>query len=371
LTTKSKFFSLDTAKKTLHCRGQWTLSLLMRLKRDLHRLSISSDIVKIEGKSIETMDSAGALILTQWMKTFTRENRNLSLEDFQPQHLKLIQLVDIDEKEFILKRVKKEGPLAHVGRLTVEGGIEIQKFLSFIGEITLTVLSLFGRFKSFPWRSVIATIENTGVYALPLIGLLSFLIGVVLTYQMGLQLRNYGANIYIVDLLGLAILREFAPLMTAIIVAGRSGSAFAAQLGTMKIREEIDALKTMGLSPLKLLIIPKGVGLFFVLPLLAIWAAVFGIFGGMVVSNAMLHIGYKEFLERFYEVIPLKAYISGIIKAPVFGLIIAAIGCYQGMQVTGSATSVGNKTTTSVVQSIFFIIVADAAFSIIFKWFNL
>jgi phospholipid/cholesterol/gamma-HCH transport system permease protein len=184
---------------------------------------------------------------------------------------------------------------------------------------------------------------------------------------MGLQLRNYGANIYIVDLLGLSVLREFGPLITAIMVAGRTGSAFTAQLGIMKINQEIDALDTMGVTPAELLILPRIAGLFITLPLLTLWSDIFGVVGGMVMSNNMLGITWYDFLQRFPHVIPLKTLIIGLGKAPVFALIISSIGCFQGVRVDGSASSVGLNTTRSVVLSIFFIIVADAAFSIIFS----
>lgn len=371
MTTKNTFFSIDHAQQTLHCRGEWTLKTLMSLKRHLSLINTASGLLKLDGQAISSMDSAGALILSQWLKSFSQEASPLSLKNFKEEHLKLIKLVSLDEKWLAVPPDKKPDILTRIGMFTVHNILESLRFLSFIGEITISSLRVFSRFRRIPWRSIFSTIEVTGLYALPIIGLLSFLIGVVLTYQMGLELRNYGANIYIVDLLGLSLLREFSPLMTAIIIAGRSGSAFTAQLGTMKIREEMDALRTMGLSPIELLVIPKGIGLFFVLPLLTVWSSVFGILGGMLVSKSMLHITYGEFLHRFYQAIPIRAYIAGMIKAPIFGLIIAAIGCYQGAQVTGSATSVGEKTTTSVVQAIFFIIVVDAAFSIIFKWFNI
>lgn len=248
---------------------------------------------------------------------------------------------------------------------------EFYRFLEFIGELSLTFIRLLKNPKDIPFRSTISVIETAGVYALPIIGLLSFLIGITLTYQMGLQLKNYGANIFIVDLLGLSILREFAPLMTAIIVAGRSGSAFTAQLGTMKIREEIDALRTMGVNPSEILILPKLIGLLVVMPLLTIWSIIFAMLGGMIVSQTMLHVGYFDFLHRFYEAIPVRYFYTGMIKTPVFAVLISSIGAFRGLQVTSSGDSVGTQTTKSVVQSIFFIIVFDAIFSILFSWLKL
>jgi len=193
------------------------------------------------------------------------------------------------------------------------------------------------------------------------------MIGVVISYQMGNQLRNYGANVFIVNLLGLSILREFGPLITAIMVAGRTGSAFTAQLGTMKLNQEIDALNTMGVTPGQLLLLPRLLGLFIALPLLTMWANIFGVLGGMLMANNMLGITAIDFLHRFKVEIPMRALLIGLGKAPVFALLIGSIGCFQGMKVAGGADSVGKQTTRSVVLAIFFIIVADAIFSIIFS----
>lgn len=261
--------------------------------------------------------------------------------------------------------------LVRLGMNTVDMLAEFIRFLQFIGEVTFTLCRVISRPKYIPVRSTMSVIETAGVYALPIIGLLSFLIGMTLTYQMGLQLKSYGANIFIVDLLGLSILREFSPLMTAIIVAGRSGSAFTAQLGTMKIREEIDALRTMGIKPSEILVIPKLMGLLIALPLLTIWSMIFGIAGGMVVSKNMLHIGHLDFIHRFYQAVPVRYFYTGMSKTPLFGLIIAAIGTFRGFQVSSSGDSVGTQTTKSVVQSIFFIIVIDAIFSVLLSWLKL
>ncbi len=261
--------------------------------------------------------------------------------------------------------------LAKLGFATVEKGRDFFAFLDFIGEQAVVAISLFPRLRRLHYRSFLATFETAGFQALPIIGLLSFLIGVVLAYQMGLQLSNYGANIYVVNLLGISILREFAPLITAIIVAGRTGSAFTAQLGTMKIREEIDALKTMGITVNELLIVPRILAMMLIVPLLTIWSMIFGVLGGMVMSKYMFSISYYDFLMRFQDAISVRSFMTGMVKTPVFGILIAAIGCFQGLRVTGSSVSVGKQTTVSVVQAVFFIIIADAIFSIVFSTLRL
>lgn len=218
-----------------------------------------------------------------------------------------------------------------------------------------------------PWKSFLQTIELTGYNALPIVGLLSFLVGLVLSYQIGMQLNTYGAGIFTVDLLGLGILREFGPLIAAIIVAGRSGSAFTAELGSMNINQEIDALKTFGVSPTEYLVFPRLMGMLVSFPLLAIWSDIFGVLGGMIMLKYMMHIGFAEFLIRFQEKVALKTLILGLIKTPIFAFVIASVGCFRGFQVQSDSTSVGKQTTMSVVQSIFLIIIIDAIFSIVFS----
>jgi len=195
--------------------------------------------------------------------------------------------------------------------------------------------------------------------------------GIVIAYQGATQLERFGANIYVVDLVGLSMARELSPLITAIIVAGRSGSAYAAQIGTMKVTEEIDALRTIGVGPLDLLVLPKVIALMIALPLLTVYTDVMGVFGGMVMAEPKLGISFGTFVERLGYAVSLSSYLIGIGKAPVFAVIIALVGCYQGFQVTGSAESVGRRTTVSVVQSIFLVILVDALFSVVFNWLKL
>jgi phospholipid/cholesterol/gamma-HCH transport system permease protein len=362
------FFTIDPSNKSLACRGDWTLRNFMGIAKVIRAAAIPKDLSLINGKNIQALDSAGALLLQQLIKN----NPHSKFEEFSEKHQQLIQLITQPNLQSLkIPPKKKMTFLERLGRRSVTAVLNFINFLDFAGEVALAKLRLLFNLKQFPWKSLASTLETAGVQAMPIVALLSFSIGVVLAYELGLQLKDYGANVFIVDLLGMSILREFAPLMTAIIVAGRSGSAFTAQLGTMKIREEIDALKTMGLSPSELLVLPRVIGLLIALPLLTIWSALFAIAGGMVVANSMLQITYVSFLQRFYQEVTVNYYWTGMIKTPVFGLIIAAIGCYQGMQVFGSANSVGEKTTTSVVQSIFFIIIVDATFAIIFSWLNL
>jgi phospholipid/cholesterol/gamma-HCH transport system permease protein len=214
---------------------------------------------------------------------------------------------------------------------------------------------------------VVRNIQTGGAEALPIVGALTFLIGIVVAYQGAVQLHRYGADIFIVDLIGLSMVRELAPLITAILVAGRTGSAYTAQIATMKVTEEVDALRVLALSPIEVLVLPKVFALVIALPLLTAFADVVGILGGMLMTASMMPIGPRFFLEQFPRVVLPESYLVGIGKAPVFAVVIATVGCYQGFKASGSAESVGAQTTISVVQSIFLIIMLDALFSVIFS----
>ncbi len=368
IMTATTLTQYDAESRQLSCHGDWNLANLLQIKTFLEQIKWPQNgDLKISGGDIKSMDTAGAWILNTWVTKLKKQGVTASVESFPERCMTLINLVQkhLEEEKHPVQPLPPKF-LEKIGQTSVQQAKGFSEYLSFIGILSLEALRLFRNARALRWSSLASVIFRTGYSAVPIIALLSFMIGVVITYQMGLQLKNYGANIFIVDLLGLAILREFGPLITAIMVAGRSGSAFTAQLGMMKLNQEIDALDTMGVTPAELLLLPRIAGLVIALPLLTMWADVLGVFGGMVMSNTMLGITWYDFLQRFPTVIPLRALLIGLGKAPVFAMIIASVGCYQGMKVRGGADSVGTNTTRSVVMSIFFIIVADALFSIIF-----
>jgi phospholipid/cholesterol/gamma-HCH transport system permease protein len=245
--------------------------------------------------------------------------------------------------------------------------VEGNAFLGFIGEL----VSRGGRLLLLPWRirwrEVVAEVEAAGLRALGIVGLLSFLVGMVMAYQAGATLQDYGANVLIVNLVGIITLREMGPLLTAIIVAGRTGSSYTAQLGTMRITEEIDALRAIGIPPFDILILPKVIALILVMPLLAVFANLMGLLGGSVVAAYRFEVGFAVYFDRLPEVVDLTTLMLGLIKMPVFAIVIALIGCMQGMRVAGSALAVGRATTVSVVQATFLVIVIDALFSVLYN----
>lgn len=359
----------------IHCQGSWTLHGIDKKSLDLSFAKINrlrGSQISLEVNAITQMDSSGAWQLYQWQKQLARQGRTVQLIGLSATHSALFNMIEETAKRIKpLPTPKKFTGLAWLGKKILEQLSEARSFLRFVGKTFMTAWHTLCHPSQLRGRAIINIIENTGLDALGIIALLSFMIGIVLAYQMGFQLKNLGATLLIIDLLGLAILREFAPLLTAIMIAGRSGSAFTAQLGMMKIKEEIDALNTMGVLPRQLLILPRILGLLIALPLLTVWADVFGLLGGMAMTHNMLNISYLDFLQRFPKVVSLSSLFIGIGKAPVFALIIANTACFQGLRVSGSADSVGKQTTRSVVQGIFFIIVADALFSILFSQLNI
>ncbi|HVV69856.1 MAG TPA: ABC transporter permease [Gammaproteobacteria bacterium] len=364
--------NLDTHNRILQCVGEWTVSGIETLTSQMQKLGTIAPAT-ISGKDITRMDSTGAWVLYQYLQTLEQRGKTAELADFAEDHLSLINLIKEKGKKAsqVISTPAKIPWLAKVGIFTMTGFKEGIDFLSFLGEFIITALNNLRRPAHIQWRSFFNAIDETGFAALFIVALLNFLIGVVLAYQMGNQLLAYGANVYIVSLLGIGVLQEFAPLITAIIVASRTSSAFTAQLGTMLVNEEIDALRTMGLSPMNRLVLPKIFGLMVSLPLLIIWADIFGLLGGMIVSKRMLGINFYNFLTQFPRVIQISTFFHGLVKAPAFALIIAGIGCFQGFRVQYTADSIGRQTTKSVVQAIFLIIVADAIFSLILPWQNI
>jgi phospholipid/cholesterol/gamma-HCH transport system permease protein len=222
------------------------------------------------------------------------------------------------------------------------------------------------KLERYRWNAFTHTIEQAGLNAVPIISLMSFLVGAVIAYQGATQLRNFGADVLTIDLVSVSVLREFGIMITAIMVAGRSGSAYAAEIGSMKVNEEVDAMRALGLDPMEILVIPRILGLVVAIPLLNFISDIAGLAGGCLATWSELDITPQAFISRLHEVTVLNNFWAGMIKAPIFGYLIAMIGCYEGFRVEGSAESVGTHTTLSVVEAIFIVIVVDAAFSVFF-----
>lgn len=362
-------FRLEVSRQLLLCSGDWTIGHLQDVERRLTRLTLDNGPWTLKTDAVRTLDTAGALLLERTIRRLRRNGTEVLVEQLPIRHRALLELVARD-----LTAGAATVPLNAVERLgkaTIAALQQAFELLAFIGQCTLQALPLLARPYRIRWRQVAIELRRAGVAALPIVGLLIFLVGIVIAYQGGAPLQQYGAVIFIVELVSMTILREMAPLITAIIVAGRTGSSYAAEIGTMQITEEIDALRTMGITPFEMLVLPKLLALLVAMPLLTAFADVMGLLGGMVAAESLFGIGLPTFLDRMPRQLPHSTFWVGIVKAPVFAAIITAVGCFQGFRVRGSAEAVGRATTASVVLSIFLVIVADAAFSIVFNLLDL
>ncbi len=356
----------------VRCAGAWTVQGIAPVEQRMVALASSATgKYVIDVSAVTVLDTAGAWMLHRTIRTLEQRGATVRTEGLQPKFSTLLQLIAARAGTTEYAAPVKVGLLASIGQRAWHSLLGFSGMLAFIGESAIAFLRSLVQPRRIRWRPILHNLQTAGFEALPIVGLLSFLMGVVIAYQGADQLQRFGANIFIADLVGLSMLRELSPLLTAIIVAGRSGSAYAAQIGTMKISEEIDALRTIGIGPQELLVQPKILALVIALPLLTVYADVAGVLGGMLMANSMLDINFRVFLDRLEDALSLSSFLTGIVKAPVFAVIIALVGCFQGFQVSGSADSVGRQTTVSVVQSIFLVIVADALFSIIFNWLDL
>ncbi len=257
--------------------------------------------------------------------------------------------------------------LASIGAALFVFFRQTRDLMAFFGSVTIGFFRLAVQPRRIRFKAFMAHLQATGLSAMPIIGLISFLIGIVLAYQGADQLRRFGAQVFTVNLVGVLTLREMAILLTSIIVAGRTGSAFTAQIGTMQVNEEVDALRTLGLDPLDVLVLPRLMALMVALPLLAFYSDIMALAGGGLACVFLLGMTPSQFLTQLHNSVTLTHFWVGLVKAPVFAALIAMVGCFEGMRVSGSAESVGRLTTQSVVEALFLIIVFDALFSIMFS----
>lgn len=375
MAPNSPELSFDEKKNQFNCIGSWSVMDVGTLFAQFTEKSLpKAQKIRVSGKEISHLDSAGALTLIKCIDALKQQENQVELTDFSERQRQLLDL--IYEKQpsltYQIPVPPKKNFFYTLGKESEKKFLQVEGLIILIGELATKVFDALGNWRRFQLPSIMSNIDAAGIKALPILALLSFLIGVVLAYQMGLQLTTYGANSFIAYLSGMAIFREFAPLITAIIVAGRTSSAFTAQLGSMKINEEIDALLTMGLSPTELLVLPKVLGLLIAFPLLIFWSDIFSILGSMFMANNMLGISFIDFLERLRDSVGISQFRLGLYKAPAFALLIALVGCFQGFRVApGTENNIGSQTTKSVVQSLFLIIIADAIYSIIYSWMKL
>lgn len=331
---------------------------------DAKLAGLQGNFTKVDMSGVTDIDTTGA-----WLVLHYANERKLEITGESDLARRLFAAVgDVDEPDAAPEPVRPFGTrtLGELGDLMANWGHGIIRILGFLGEL----ISAFGHVIRRPSRlrrtALVFHMQYVGINSLWIIGLMSFLIGIVIAQQGAVQLAQFGAEIYTINLTGRLSMRELGILMTSIMVAGRSGSAFAAQIGTMKLTEEVDAMRTIGVSPMEALVVPRVLASMLMMPLLGFYSTILAIIGGATIANFALDIPFWTFLQRTQEVVPITDVWVGLIKAPVFALIVALAGCYQGMQVTSNAEEVGARTTQSVVTAIFTVIVLDAFFAIFF-----
>ena len=338
------------------------------LRAQLAAAEASSDVT-IDLSAAQAIDTAGAWLIIDVQSGIEERGGRCDIIGATSEQSELLEVVrrSIPDKEAITK--PRHGILdwfETVGKATWLGVQSLVEILGFLGAVVARLGGLLIHPGRLRLTSLVHHMQEIGLNAIPIVSLMAFLIGVVMAFQGAVQLRQFGAEVFVVDLIAISVLRELGILLTAIIVAGRSGAAFTAAIGSMKMREEIDAMQTLGLDPIEVLVLPRVLALVFVLPLLGFVADVMGLFGGAMMSWIELDVSPGMFRTRLYDSVDVWHYAVGLIKAPFFAVIIGIVGCYEGMKVGGDAESLGRLTSTSVVLSIFLVIVADAMFSIFF-----
>lgn len=348
-------------KHILYLKGDWRTLSLGKIENKLQKVMSNKNFEPdLDLSAVNSLDSAGALIIRRLKKDYC-----LRVCGIQKRHLHIFRLLASHTKEISTQKPKKPPFLERIGKKSVDGASEFLAYADFLGTFIIRSLRLFKK-DNFRLSSIVKQIELSSVNAIPVVALSAFLIGVVVTYQGAVQLERFGAAIFTVDLLGISITRELAPLLTAVVIAGRSGASYTSEIGVMKITEEIDAMRTMGFDPYYFLVLPRILALTLTLWLVIFFADSVAIVGGMLISKLHLGISYSEFMNRLQGTLAMKHVFVGLFKAPFFAFLIASIGIFRGLQVSGSSESIGAMTTKSVVNSIFAVIACDAIFAVMF-----
>ena len=326
--------------------------------------------VIVDATEVDYCDGSGIALFVHLRNLQHKAHAQLEIHGLRPEFEELLQESELGDLEQLeSQRRPKTNAAEEVGRAIVGFWEDTRSLIGFVGEL----VSALGRAAIYPksvrWRDVVRVAETAGVNALPIIVLVSFLMGVIMAFQGAISLRRFGADIFVANLVGLAMLRELGPLMTAIILAGRSGSAFAAELGTMKVREEIDALKTMGLDPVRFLVVPRVIAAVVMTPLLTVFADLLGLIGGALVMRSF-GVPLITFYHQVQYQVSYNSFVGGLVKSFVFGILVAAIGCLRGLQTTTGASAVGESTTRAVVSGIVLIVITDGIFSVVYYYLN-
>ena len=387
----------DAASLELQLSGEWQALKLPEIDAALAQVDLAGiSKVFIVADKVSALDLSGAWRLREFLRQLASRNIEAAFRGAEPDQLRLVEKTLADEGaagtspelrgvqapstgdvtssaiDGIANQVVAEAeavirrPLIDIGRSAVRLFRHQRSGVAFLGRVFATAARAFLQPKRFRPTSIARHVYDTGITAIPIVALIAFLISVIIAYMSAQQLRNFGAEIFVVDLVTIGVLRELGVLLTAIIVAGRSGSAFSAEIGAMKLNEEVDALYATGVDPFEVLVLPRVLGLVIALPLLTVIADIIGLMGGALLCRYLLDMPLTQFVNRVDQSIAPTTFWVGIIKSPVFALLIALAGAYRGMQVRGSSRELGRLTTVAVVQAIFLVILADAAFAVLF-----
>ena len=355
----------------LRLSGEWRLGTLAPRSGALAQCElarIGPRALIVDGSTLHSLDTAGALLFLRRIAQAGADPAAVQLRGFDARHQRIVEVVRERLGGIGTRRPTRPRRLiASFGAHLVEMGQLVVAHLGVLGLPLVALASLLRSPASLRRREVLAQLGQTCVTAIPVVSLVMFLIGVVVAYLLGLQAAQYGANIFVVDGVALGMVREFSPLLVAVVVAGRSGAAFTAQLGTMKLTEEIDAIRTLGLSPEQVLVVPRVIALVIAMPVLVFVGSVLGLAGAAMVCNLMLDITLATFIDRLRDSLDARHYLIGLAKAPVFALLIAVVGCSMGLTVSRDTRSIGINTTSTVVQSIVIVILLDAFLAVMFQ----
>ena len=342
--------------------GRLTLARLGDLPT---RLDALGPIATLDLSALERIDTVGA-----WIVTRTVNDHGAKVIGASPEAQRLLDALASDKSEYRVHRDRRPPlvrMLEQVGVASAGVWRELLGIIGFFGAMIMALGTQLRARRRLRWHAIVTRFQSVGVDALPIIGLMTFLIGIVVAQQGAVQLRQFGLEVFTINLVGRASIRELGLLMTAIMVAGRSGSAFAAQIGTMKLTEEIDAMRTIGVSPMEAIVLPRVAAATILMPLLGFYASICAIIGGGVFCWIGLDIPPVTYVQLLRDIIPMTDFWAMLIKAPVFGILIGVTGCYEGMQVRQNAEEVGQRTTSAVVAAIFLVIVLDAMFAVFFS----
>jgi phospholipid/cholesterol/gamma-HCH transport system permease protein len=371
-------FAIRAQDGALQLSGGLRMNHAPEIWRELRKVTESASKTTTSGSSLridlsraEAIDGGVMSLLVALRADLAARGVQSDITGTSEQFLPLIELYGANAPPEKQKKRRPEGFIEGVGRATADALAEGKAVLSFFGEMLRAAIGLVRHPRSGHWKDVPPLVEKTGADAVPIVVLINLLIGFVMAYQSARQLKTYGANIYVADLVGISVTRELAPLMTAIIVCGRSGAAFAAEIGSMKVSEEVDALRTLGLRPFAWLVVPRVIALLIVVPALTIIGDIVGVLGGLIVAVTSLDVSMRGYFGETQKAVQLWDVEHGLIKSVVFAMAIALIACQQGFSASGGAEGVGRRTTSTVVTSLFALVVIDALITMIFRAFGL